>query len=433
MITNDFHLENMYLSTKKTEVDLKRTLQNFSLQSSSDLFNGISSCNTSIEYLKIDDLTYPKFTNEFWTAKQRQASSLHEIAYRACFKGQLPRFFIELLTNPGDTVYDPFSGRGTTVIEAALLGRNVIANDINPLSEILSRPRLSIPEIPAVQKHLAQIEFSENAEADIDLSMFYHPATLSEIVSLRNYLQERRLTGSEDDPDRWIRMVATNRLTGHSAGFFSVYSLPPNQAVTQESQRKINLKRNQKPAYRDTKKLILKKSKSLLRNLSSVQKENLKNAAKSALFLAEDARKTSRIPNDSVQLTVTSPPFLNIVQYAGDNWLRCWFNGIHPDEVAGRITMSRTVDRWSKVMGDVFNELFRLTKHNGWVAFEVGEVRKGKVKLEEKVIPLGTAAGFACEAILINRQQFTKTSNIWGIKNNERGTNSNRIVIFRKT
>src|SRR5690349_7507996 len=56
----------------------------------------------------------PTFVNEFWTAKQRQVHSLHEISYRACFKPQLPRFFIERLTNPGDKVYDPFMGRGTT-------------------------------------------------------------------------------------------------------------------------------------------------------------------------------------------------------------------------------------------------------------------------------------------------------------------------------
>src|SRR5262249_3893282 len=53
----------------------------------------------------------PAFVNEFWTAKQRQAHSLHEVSYRACFKPQLPRFFIERLTKPGDVVYDPFMGR----------------------------------------------------------------------------------------------------------------------------------------------------------------------------------------------------------------------------------------------------------------------------------------------------------------------------------
>src|ERR1041384_4671558 len=50
----------------------------------------------------------PTFVNEFWTAKQRQAHSLHEISYRACFKPQLPRFFFERLTQAGEVVYDPF-------------------------------------------------------------------------------------------------------------------------------------------------------------------------------------------------------------------------------------------------------------------------------------------------------------------------------------
>ncbi len=35
-------------------------------------------------------------------------------------------------------------------------------------------------------------------------------------------------------------MVAINRLTGHSPGFFSVYTLPPNQATSVQAQRKIN-------------------------------------------------------------------------------------------------------------------------------------------------------------------------------------------------
>src|SRR5215207_7250430 len=65
----------------------------------------------------------PTFVNEFWTSRQRAAHPLHEISYRACFKPQLPRFFIERLTQPGDRVLDPFSGRGTTALEAALLGR----------------------------------------------------------------------------------------------------------------------------------------------------------------------------------------------------------------------------------------------------------------------------------------------------------------------
>ena len=382
---------------------------------------------TKQEDLKVGINKFPVFINEFWTSRQRQANSIHEVSYRACFKPQLPRFFIELFTKVGDVVYDPFNGRGTTIVEAALLKRNVIANDVNPLSLIFTRPRISAVSINEIEERLDEIEFSKNLKADIDLSMFYEMNTLAEIVSLRNYLRKRFLDKKEDDVDRWIRMVATNRLTGHSNGFFSVYTLPPNQAVTAERQKKINATRNQKPEYRDVKKLILRKSKALLRD---VKVDNAK--AVSALYLNCDSAETKRIKAGSVSLTVTSPPFLDVVQYAADNWLRCWFNDIDMAIVEKNITMSKTVEEWGNKMQKVFHELYRITKLNGVVAFEVGEVRNGKIKLEEAVLPLGLNAGFDCEAILINAQEFTKTANIWGVNNNTSGTNSNRIVVFRK-
>lgn len=403
-------------------------IENFSLDQ-----KGRKNSYTKVEQIKIGDTVIPRFINEFWTSRQRQASSLHEISYRACFKPQLPSFFIKLLTREGDTVYDPFSGRGTTVIEAGILGRKIVSNDINPLSKILTMPRFFVPELTDVEARLEDIPYDKNARADIDISMFYHPKTEAELVSLRDYLKGRNLEGKEDFLDSWIRMVATNRLTGHSPGFFSVYTLPPNQAVSPERQIKINAKRNQKPEYRDTKKLILKKTKSLLRNLREKEIKNLYDAGKDSLFLTKDARNTSEIPDESITLTVTSPPFLDIVQYDNDNWLRCWFNDIDAQEIAKNITMSRTIEEWSDVMEDVFLELYRVTKKGGWVAFEVGEVRRGKIMLDEIVVPLGIKAGFNCVGILVNLQEFTKTSNIWGIKNNKVGTNTNRIVLFNKT
>lgn len=230
---------------------------------------------TFCDTLCIDGVDYTRYTNEFWTAKQRQASKLQEISYRACFKPQLPRFFITLLTNPGDIVYDPFTGRGTTPIEAALLGRQVIANDINPLSRILTEARLRAPEIEEVKARLYAIPDVSAAQADVDLSMFYHPDTLKTLCSLREYLAKQSELEESDIVNQWIRMVATNRLSGHSPGFFSVYTLPPNQAVSPERQIKINRDRNQVPPYRDVREIILKKSRSLLKGLDQKQQDNL--------------------------------------------------------------------------------------------------------------------------------------------------------------
>jgi len=387
---------------------------------------------TRVEILTVDGIALDCYINEYWTARQRQSSSIQEISYRACFKPQLPRFFIRLLTKPGDIVYDPFAGRGTTPIEAAIMGREVAANDINPLSKILTEPRLAPPTPEEVDIRLASLTSDPSLKNEIDLSMFYHPQTEMELLTLRRYLQEERNTGREDRVDRWIRMVATNRLTGHSKGFFSVYTLPPNQAVSPESQVKINRRLNQFPEYRDVKQLIVKKTRQLLRRITNSERNNLLRASEKALFLENDAAATGAITSDSISLTVTSPPFLDIVRYARDNWLRCWFNCLNISDIENKITVTRTLEEWERKMAAVFRELYRITRPGGWVAFEVGEVRKGRIELEKSVLPLGLQCGFEAAGILINDQRFTKTSNIWGVANNRSGTNSNRIVLFRK-
>jgi len=419
------------MRTAQRATDLSAFLRKFQGGEELTLFS--SAGPTFTDTLRIGSYTVTRYTNEYWTSRQRQASSIHEVSYRACFKPQLPHFFIELLAAEADsTVYDPFSGRGTTVIEAGLMGRRFVSNDINPLSEILARPRFYIPDLRKVSERLDKIQPSRRLQADRDLSMFYHPDTESEIVALKDYLRERLASGEEDDADRWIRMVATNRLTGHSAGFFSVYTLPPNQAVTPKAQIKINQKLKQKPEYRNTRKVILRKSKSLASRLSREDKARLRESADNSLFLCRDARSTPEIADASIDLTVTSPPFLDVVQYPQDNWLRCWFNSIDVEQIASHITICKTLEDWRAVMRSVFVELHRITKRGGWVAFEVGEVRSGKINLDEQVVPLGIEAGFICQGILVNQQKFTKTSNIWGIRNNQRGTNTNRIVLFQK-
>ena len=370
------------------------------------------------------------FVNEFWTARQRQANSLHEISYRACFKPQLPRFFIERLTLLGEVVYDPFMGRGTTILEAALLGRVPFGCDINPLSIVLVRPRLRPPSVEAVAGRLRQIDFAACDELPEDLLVFFHPDTLRAIASLKRYLLARRDADLFDAVDDWICLLALNRLTGHSPGFFSVYTLPPNQAVSVKSQRRINRSRNQIPPPRDVPALILKKTDRLLRDCDASTRRILGSALPRAVLLTQPAALTPQIPDQSVALVVTSPPFLDVVDYASSNWLRCWFLGIDPRAV--KLTVLAKLDAWTAAMTDVFRELHRVLKPGGHVAFEVGEIHAGKTKLEEAVLPCGVAAGLEPELVLINDQQFTKTAKVWRVDNNERGTNTNRIVVFRR-
>ncbi len=363
----------------------------------------------------------PTEADEFWTAKQRAGHSIHEISYRACYKPQLPAYFIQKFCKPESVVYDPFMGRGTTLIEAQLHGHKVIGNDINPLSKVLTSPRLNPPMLTNIEKRLSEVDLSNDAEIDPDLLVFFHEDTLSEIYGWRTYFQQEQL----DTVDAWLQMVACSRLTGHSSGFFSVFTLPPNLAASIASQRKINEKRNQKPEYRDTKALIYRKSKQLLRhNLPDHYWQD------DVVLLTESADNTPQIPDESVDLVVTSPPFLDIVDYEQDNWLRMWFCNIEIE--AGKIWQLKSLEDWVARMKDVLVELHRILKGTGKIAFEVGEVRNGEIFLENAVAKASVDAGFVPEKLMINTQRFTKTANCWGVSNNKKGTNSNRIVILKK-
>jgi len=367
----------------------------------------------------------PYFVNEFWTSGQRKAHSIHEVSYRACFKPQLPEFFIRRLTEKGDIVLDPFMGRGTTPVEAHLLDRKPAGNDINPLSVLLTRPRLKVPSYQQIQNALNEVDWDQSVELREDLLAFYHPETLRRICVLRKHILERAPLG-EKSPDRaidWIRMVAINRLTGHSAGFFSVYSLPPNQAVSVDRQLRINEKRNQVPPVRDLVSIILKKTRSLLR--SGVPSDQLNPE-----LLVGSADSLERLADGSVSLTVTSPPFLDVVQYADDNWLRCWFAGIGSSDV--EISMHKTESAWEQMVREVLTEQARVLRPGGHVAFEVGEVRNGRILLEEAVWRAAEGLPFERLGVMINQQEFTKTANCWGVGNNAKGTNTNRIVLLQR-
>ena len=362
---------------------------------------------------------------EFWTAKQRYGHPIHEISYRACYKPQLPAYFIKRYAKPSQLIYDPFMGRGTTLIEAKLLGCNVIGNDINPLSTILTAPRLCQQNVAKIAQRIEKVTLPEVEIEDKDLLVFFEDRTLAELYGWRSYFKSRQVTNTFDEVDAWLQMTACNRLTGHSKGFFSVYTLPPNQATTLNAQLKINAKRSQKPEYRNTKELILKKSKSLLR-----QKLPKNYNATTSTLLCRSADATPEIQNESVQLIVTSPPFLDIVNYVGDNWLRNWFCQCKPEP--GKLWQLRKLEDWTDKMSASLKEMSRVLKPEGRIALEVGEVRKGKLKLEEQIILAGKAVGLKVEYILINKQIFAKTANCWGVRNNTLGTNSNRIVVFRK-
>jgi DNA modification methylase len=366
---------------------------------------------------------------EFWTAKQRQSHSLHYIiSYRASFKPELPSFFINefLSGKKGQIVLDPFGGRGTTTLQANLEGQFAIHNDINPLSVYIAKARQFIPSYSEIEKKLAGIDLKQKVEfneKEKELLHFFHPNTLKEIINLKEILKK-----DKSPVMSYIGLTALSRLHGHSNGFFSVYTFP-QISISPLSQKKNNEKRNQKPEYKEIKSRILSKAK---RDLKESLPPFYTEFAKKNLYLNEPSTNLKSIKDASVDLVITSPPFLDKVNYIEDNWMKAWFLDIDSSLTKG-ISILSSLEDWKNFIHKTLKELSKKMKVNSFLVMEVGEVEQNKklLPLDETVIQASMNSGFIWEKTYINSQKFTKLSNCWNVSNNEKGTNSNRCVVLR--
>ena len=135
--------------------------------------------------------------NRWHNAPRRWGHRLHSLcSYMAMFPPAIPHLFIRWLTKPGDAVYDPFSGRGTTVLEACLAGRVGLASDANPLAWLLSRAKCDPPTRASIATRLRQLAESEpgglKVSAPADIEMLFAPRVLSQLVWLQTELDRSR-------------------------------------------------------------------------------------------------------------------------------------------------------------------------------------------------------------------------------------------------
>lgn len=369
---------------------------------------------------------YLKRVGEFWTAKQRRMHSLHyAVSYRASFKPELPDYFIRRFSRPGDVVFDPFSGRGTTVLQANLLGRVGYGNDVNPMSERIAYPKTHPVPVSEVRAILDALDLEAPVEPDQDLSMFYHPDTHREILNLMRHLRDSRT-----DADRFVEMIALSRLHGHSTGFFSVYSFP-QISVPPANQIKINERRKQSPDYRPIKPRILRKARQILRDadIRAIREVGEKNR-----FTTQDSRAITDMPSDCAALIVTSPPFLNKADYVTDNWLELWFLGIDIEHVRRGVVQTADLDEWSAFVLDSMKEMRRILRPGGICVIEVGDVmyRGEPLDLDEVIVGLAPECGLKVIEVMIHQQRFTKLANTFNVANNEEGTNTHRLVVMEE-
>tara|TARA_Y100000031_G_scaffold157008_1_gene214930 strand:+ start:9428 stop:10591 length:1164 start_codon:yes stop_codon:yes gene_type:complete len=356
---------------------------------------------------------------QFWIQKQRQGHSLHYIVpYQACFAPQIPQFFIKRYSKPRDVVLDPFCGRGTTVFEANQLDRIGVGVDISPLAIQIAKSKLKKVTLKQVINRLKQIDFSKEILDDYeDFEDIYHPKTYSQLMNLKQQLKNTAV-------DNLIRTVILGRLHGHSPAFFSVWTFN----VISLSKERIKAQSNNrglKPEFRDVVPRIIEKAKTVLMDRVKEQKG-------SAVYIRNIAKSLKL--KEKVDLIVTSPPFLNVINYIDDNWLRFWFLGYDKEKLRKTLVQTNDIEEYTKFIKKSMKEMYKSLKKGKYCLIEVGDIkhRGEKIYLEHLITKLADEVGFNVEKVMINYMEAPKISRAFSRKTKYQGTKTNRCVVMKK-
>ena len=121
-----------------TEVRMNYYLRRLSRSLGAQRNNGVNDLNLN-QWKKYKDIV----TDSFWHLERRESSKGNSAWYWGNFVPQIPRQFILRFTRKNDWIFDPFAGSGTTLFEAAALGRNSIGMDLNPETTAKAKDALS--------------------------------------------------------------------------------------------------------------------------------------------------------------------------------------------------------------------------------------------------------------------------------------------------
>ena len=278
--------------------------------------------------------------------------SLHGIApYIGRLKSSIARSLVLTYSAAGDLIADPFCGSGTIPLEALLHNRSVVAVDSSEYAVLLAAGKTSrISESDALHALAKAMDASDSRSVDLRgvprwVRDFFHPRTLKEALALSAVLKERG--------ESLLLSCLLGILHHQRPGFLSY---PSSHLVPYLRSRSFPRERfPEMYGYRDVRSRMERK---LARTFSRVPPDFFGTGASAEVV--HNPRNDDVVIPDGVDTIITSPPYMNALDYVRDNRLRLWLlsgrHGFcHADESVrsasgfGRL-MVRLLDRASSAL-----------------------------------------------------------------------------------
>jgi len=296
-------------------------------------------------------------------------------------------------TKRGDVVFDPLSGRGTTVFESLVNGRHAFGTDINPVAACVAGAKADPPRLASTLARLRSLEVSFRKHRGYALpgSEFFaecfNVSTLRQIVFLKRQLRWR-----DTKVDRFIAALVLGCLHGESHKTELCLSNRMPRTISTKPDYSVRWWRTN--GYVAPARDVFEVLRRLAQFRLSMDVPDL--TGRVALRDARHAAASFPKLKGRVALIVTSPPYLDTTDYIEDQWLRLWFlGGPERPRVTGNTDDRHTsIERYWQFLSEAWKGCAPLAKQAAKVVVRIGGTRFQKDQLMGG-LKASLAAGFS--------------------------------------
>ena len=408
-----------------------------------------------------------------WKDQQRLwGHRLHPMcSYLASFPAALAHAFIARYSRPGDVVVDPFSGRGTTPLQACAEGRIGVGNDLNPFAHLLTAAKVEPASEAEARVRLTSLRLRWAGEADawfrlalevlgaagpegarvppagsglrpgdggavaepvpVEVALSFHPRTFAQLLFVRSALR------LDDRVDRFLAAAITGILHGKSATYLSEV-MPNTFSMAPRYVRDFVARTGFRSPERDVFDCLEAKLGRLHREpLPPIRGIALLGDARDAGVRAQAALRERGLP-DRARLVVTSPPYLRVVKYGYYNWLRTWFLGFDAAAIDAALDDAHHKTAYLQFLRDSLEGLRPALADDAVVVLVIGDVEADRgrriahgIGLAEAVWEASAApAGYRLAGIALDDVHAgRKMTKLWGDEAGQ-ATKLDRILVL---
>lgn len=358
-------------------------------------------------------------------------------SYMAMFPPRIPHYFIQKFTREGDVVLDPFSGRGTTALQACAEGRIGIGTDLNPLAYLLTAAKVDPPKKSELLRRVEELEndmfFSDPGKQPDEIEMLFHERTLRQLVYLKGLLQK------EDPRDRFILATLAGALHGaphrgkETSNYLSI-QMPNTFSMSPNYISDYILKHN-------LKKMPINAFDVLRRRIDRMYKNGMpftRGYAYLANAMQLDEVPDPRLRHGRVNLVISSPPYLKVIRYGLYNWIRLWLLDEDFEQIDRSLDQHPKIEDYFRFMNEVCRQLWKVMAPGGVCALVIGDVKRPRdeeplnLALETwRYLKMKRTKFQLAEIMEDELPENMKVTKIWG-KERGKATLIDRVLILYK-